>query len=776
MGGGASTAVLRAQTNAITSAINRQIQRAMRPKLQIRNGAGAISALELGSEGRFLAIATGNGGVRLWDLENGRQTQQITPVDSVSALDIGTGTIALAPPPQDNKKKSRAALVPTSTSQRLLALASDSGGITLYDAVAGTVLKSLGGHTGAVLAVRFSRDLALLASAGADGTVRLWEVASGRQTALLSGHSGAVSALAFSPSGRWLASGGTDGTVRLWQVPEGTAVATLGSGRAVRAAAFGSTDSALFSGGDDGTVHAWAPPATAEKTSWETAGRIGSLSVDATGHVVTAGSGARIEVWSASGGEIATIKDSGNTIANAALVPGGAAVIGAGQDGRAKVWSTSDGSYRAQLILTRGGWSVTDANGRFDGTAGGLGDVAWVGEGQEFEITNFADPYYEPGLLAKTLRAPGALLTAAAPAVDEGVGVPPTVSLSSSVGTSAGQPGPAQITVVASDQGGGLDQVTLYHNDKALPASQVVSDSSGTSDGRPSRTVVYTVTLAGGLNRLRAEAFSAQRIQGQPAQLSVSVQTPAPRPTLQVLVVGINRYAEPQLTLNYAVADAKGFIDWARRQGGGEFGAVQVTTLLDQQATRAAIVSQFERLRASKPEDVVVIYLAGHGETARDNWYFLPTEFGHTLTLEAVAAEGVSSQTIEQAVVNMGAQRVLLLIDSCKSGSLKRAFAGDADRKELQSLSRDAGIHVLAATDKGQLAVELEELGHGAFTYTVLDALNGKAGGPTVRAKAVLGYAEKQVPVIAYKYTSMEQFPTVFSRGSDFEIGRARGR
>ena len=52
------------------------------------------------------------------------------------------------------------------------------------------------------------------------------------------------------------------------------------------------------------------------------------------------------------------------------------------------------------------------------------------------------------------------------------------------------------------------------------------------------------------------------------------------------------------------MADAKGFVDWAKRQGKGDFGAVDVITLLDQQATRSAILSQFDKLRASKPEGV----------------------------------------------------------------------------------------------------------------------------------------------------------------------------
>jgi uncharacterized caspase-like protein len=251
------------------------------------------------------------------------------------------------------------------------------------------------------------------------------------------------------------------------------------------------------------------------------------------------------------------------------------------------------------------------------------------------------------------------------------------------------------------------------------------------------------------------------------------VAAPERKPILHLVAIGINQYANPQMTLNYAVADAQGFVDWAHKQVNGDFASVEVHPLFDHAATRSAILETFRALQNTQPEDVVVVYVAGHGENANGSWDFLPTEFGRTMTLAAVAGEGVSSQMFEDGILKMGAERVLLLIDACKSGTLGRAFSADADRKNLQLVSRSAGIHVLAATDKDQLAVELEELGHGAFTYTVLQGLAGRASPDSViRARSVLSYAADNVPVIAFKYTNMEQYPTVFSRGSDFEVGR----
>ena len=746
---------LRSQTQVINRAVSNQIRQAMRPKLQIRNGAGPISQLEVGADGRTLAIASADGGVRIWDLEGGQQTKRLAMAGGV--LDVGS--LPVSP--------SAGARGAGGAGQRVLAVAGGEGAVTLYDAVSGTSLRSFRGHQGAVLAVRLGAG-GVLATAGADREIRLWDAVGGRQLAVLNGHTDAVTTLAFSASGRMLVSGDAQGTVRLWAVPSGATVATLGGSGKVTALAVAG-DERVVAASAGGTVRVWSADG-APLGSWQAeSGSVTSLDASRSGAVVTASGGPEAHLWNSSGGALGRINDDSGRVMIAAFSPDGSRVITAGGGGRARVWDAASGRFLAQMILTSGGWAVTDANGRFDGSEGGLGNVSWAADQGVFDIANFSEPYFEPGLLAKALRAPGALLTPAAPPVEAGVGVPPVVTITSGGGAGAGQ---ATVTVTATDQGGGVSAIRLFQNDKVVDDGHVTRDSGPGSN----RTVAYGVTLAGGGNTFRAVAASVERIEGQSAVLELRAAASERKPTLHLIVVGINQYANSGMTLNYAAADAKGFVDWAKKQVNPNFARIEVHSLFDRSATRSAILELFTSLQGTQPEDVVLIYLAGHGENADGNWYFLPTEFGRTMSFAAVAGEGVSSKMLEDGIVKMGAQRVFMLIDACKSGALGRAFAADADRKDLQKVSRTAGIHVLLATDKNQLAVELAELGHGAFTYTVLQALEGRASSDSIiRAKSVLNYASETVPMVAFKYTNMEQHPTVFSRGSDFEIGR-RGR
>ena len=211
-----------------------------------------------------------------------------------------------------------------------------------------------------------------------------------------------------------------------------------------------------------------------------------------------------------------------------------------------------------------------------------------------------------------------------------------------------------------------------------------------------------------------------------------------------------------------------------RKNGLRLFRDVNILELHDAEATRAKILEALKTLQTAAPQDVVVVYFAGHGVTRGTNWYFLTHELTHPEDDEEVTRAGVSAAALAEALKSIPAQKVLLLLDACRAGGALAAFRGIEDRKALEQLARSSGIYVVAASTKDQQAVELPQLGHGVFTYVVLKGLEGEATANQqdhqVTALGLLLYVDSKLPEISEKYKTQRQYPVITSTGMDFPL------
>ena len=213
-----------------------------------------------------------------------------------------------------------------------------------------------------------------------------------------------------------------------------------------------------------------------------------------------------------------------------------------------------------------------------------------------------------------------------------------------------------------------------------------------------------------------------------------------------------------------------------RNNDNGLFKSTSIIEVYNIQATKEGILAKLKQLENTNPQDAVLIYFAGHGENINDKWYFIPHELTYPEREEDVKKKAISSDELSNSIKNIKAQKVLVLIDACKSGAVLLAFRGFEDRKALSQLSRSTGVHIVAASSKDQFATEVKELGHGVFTYTLLEGLSGKASGKgeTVTVRKLMSYIEEQLPEITKKYRQEAQYPVVDSKGMDFPITRGK--
>ncbi len=401
-------------------------------------------------------------------------------------------------------------------------------------------------------------------------------------------------------------------------------------------------------------------------------------------------------------------------------------------------------------------WIALAKNGRFDYSTNFSG-LHFVKKHEVIEVEQFFDDFYTPGLLSQVYQAGELDMTRN---LDEALKqVIPTIEiiepkkattrgLQLAADESSGckvvssqtrgfkkkkkkkktqEPGCAEdgtlrVVTKVTDQGGGFQDVVLYHNGKRLESAEGDIKSRTVQKGK-TQLVTFRVPLAPGENYLRAEAKSLSRVRARPWQMVVDFEAPKPKgkPDLYLYVVGINKYSNPKFNLNYGRPDAeavqKALGDNLKL---GAFEKVHVSGIYDLEATKENITAQFLKFaNQARPRDVFIFYYAGHGRTLKDEngnpmFYLVSSNVGALDQDKTVKKGGLSGLELINYSKKIRAGKQMFLFDACESGSVAKAFA---------RIQKDTGGHILYAAASNQLATEFESLGHGIFTYTLLKTL-----------------------------------------------------
>jgi uncharacterized caspase-like protein len=238
-----------------------------------------------------------------------------------------------------------------------------------------------------------------------------------------------------------------------------------------------------------------------------------------------------------------------------------------------------------------------------------------------------------------------------------------------------------------------------------------------------------TLLLAVGIPSVGAQT-SRDILVKPTAPASAPASSTSPRASFYTnswaIVIGVNAYQKGLPRLNYAVADARAVAEALPALG---FPRRNIRLLVDSEATRARIESVLYREFAAKvgPEDRVLIYFAGHGETIAirggEEGYFLPVDADR----DALPATAILMEDMRRIGKRLRAKHVLFVMDACFSGfSLGRDIAPRAVTDSyLESVLREPVVQVLTAGRKGERS--LEEGGHGLFTRRFLEGVRGLA-------------------------------------------------
>lgn len=644
---------------------------------------------------------------------------------------------------------------------------------------------TLRGHGADISDARFSPDGQVITTASLDSTIMVWDAVTFDLLHTLSGHESDVTTTSFSPYGSILATGGSDHTVRLWDVYGGRPLASLrGHLGPVLSVHFGAESEWLVSTSADSTIIFWDVKTRSIRRVIPQPAPVATSAINASRDVLATAAQNQIKLWDCQTGlELRRLTgDPEDDFSSIAFSDDGKYLAAGSYNSNVKLWNLERGELIAMLVvLDESNWVVLASDGAFDGTSEGLKRVHYVQGITPLPLDAFFEEWYTPSLFADLLsgkRRPAARVAD----LRKEISLPPKVRFTSPRGRQTVDTETASITIEATDQGGGIDEVRLYHNGKFIGSENVIDRQTSMVGKRI--TLTYSIPLLAGENTLRATAFNRDRTESQPQEIKIKRTAAEATSTLFLLIVGINDYKNGTYSLNYARPDAQAFSSRLRQAAGGIFKKIVPVEIFDSSVTRTALQSAFEQVvRDAKPQDAFVFYYAGHGVMSEGDsskageFYLVP----HDVTRlygdnEGLAAGAFSAGKMKDYCTRIKATKQLVVMDACQSGGAVEAFSrrGASEEKAILQLARSAGLVVMSATGTEQFATEFGQLGHGVFTYALLKGLSGEADAGSdgkITVKELEAYVNDHVPELTKRYRGTAQYPNSYARGQDFPIG-----
>lgn len=231
---------------------------------------------------------------------------------------------------------------------------------------------------------------------------------------------------------------------------------------------------------------------------------------------------------------------------------------------------------------------------------------------------------------------------------------------------------------------------------------------------------------------------------------------------LWLLLVGVNDYQDIGLpSLRYPALDCQGLEQSLIKATEG-FPNKEIVVHHDFASKTPILKNIRESLKKivfySQPDDSIMLYFSGHGmldpSTQEAVLCFSDTNQNNLLNT------GLPMQELVEILSKSPAKQQLLCLDTCHSGDMALLGSGGSRDAETplsnstpqlmsvlrQRASQSKGFCALLSCDRGQKSWEFPELGHGVFTYYLMQGLSGEAADTTgfIDADGLYKYVYRQ--------------------------------
>lgn len=748
---------------------------------QLKNNTSYTASAAFSKDGKTIAVGDRSGIIKLWDFAGKQEFLNV-----LKGADQRLNVVAFS---NDNK------LLASTTSEIVVPVVITESGdylfnskIMVWDAADKHLLRTIAIDGQATEMMKFSPDGRTIASANGN-LINLWETETGKKLKTFTAHTGKVRSLSFSADGKFLVSGSNDTTIRIWDIA-------------------GGTERKIIEGNTNSVFMVNFSPDGRSVVSHSYDGGIVVRDIESGKEIITAAeTGDLTEIRLAE--KIPFIYE--NYYAVPVSFDNRFSLV---NEGNIEIRDLTSKKKLCDLIaVNEKDWVVITPDGLFDASPDARKLMHYIIGFETVSLDQMKDMYYVPGLLQKIYK-----------------GEPlPKVELFSKkdlfpeVEFSAPTAQQKELKIKLKNRGGGIGQVQVLINGK-----EVVADARPAGFDPNAAQAVLTVSLLGaafidgGENKVEIIAKNVSGSLSNRGTRSGTREIKAAAdnsrispPDIYVIAGGVSDYTGDGLDLSFAAKDAENFakaVELGAAALVGDKSKVHIRLLTSSganssvkfdspdakitTATKADFQKAFADFSHASPNDVFIVYLAGHGvslnlnlnpDQAGGDTYLYMTQEATTTDKSVLSvkqtreAMTISGEEIKELMkLNKAVKRLVLILDTCAAGALSNSLIAKRDLpsdqiKALETLKDNTGFYVLMGASADAVSYEASQFGQGLLTYSLLQGMKGAKlrDGDFAFVEDLFGFAQERVPIMAKNIGGIQR-PIMITPDSsnNFPIGK----
>ena len=268
--------------------------------------------------------------------------------------------------------------------------------------------------------------------------------------------------------------------------------------------------------------------------------------------------------------------------------------------------------------------------------------------------------------------------------------------------------------------------------------------------GQKSHELTENLSLIHGINKVQISCRSASGYESLMQTFYVEKTGEAPERNLYLVTIGTSIYKDDRYNLTYAAKDGQDLAILMKENTEGIYANIYSKSLYNEQVTATNVIAMNDFLQKSGPDDIVMVFVAGHGVLDANFDYYFGT---HDMDFTNPSGKGLAYDRLEGILDGIKANKKILIMDTCHSGEIdkddvfvleddsesdeedddlmfrsvgpelgeeSRATPSRVSSELFNDLRRGTGSTVISSAGGAEFAMESDKWKNGLFTYCML--------------------------------------------------------